>query len=169
MKPELAIEIGRLEKMTTDQLIAKYEIVFGEVCRSRHKRYLIRRIAWRMQANVEGGLSARAKQAASRLAATSDARQTPPRDISVFAERPEPRSTKTKEPVVDPRLPLPGQWIERQYKGRMISVLVLKNGFEFGGKWYRSLSAIAQEVCGTSYNGFEFFKLGKKQSKRKSS
>ncbi|KAA1258098.1 hypothetical protein LF1_06130 [Rubripirellula obstinata] len=168
MSPELAVEIGRLEKMTVDQLVAKYEVTFGEVCRSRHKRYLIRRIAWRMQAKVEGGLSDRARKTANRLAATSDARQTPPRDMSVFEKRPKPKSTKTKEPVVDPRLPPPGNWIERQYKGRMISVLVLERGFEFSGKWYRSLSAIANEVCGTNYNGFEFFKLGKKPPKGKS-
>jgi hypothetical protein len=169
MSPELAVEIGRLEKMTVDQLIAKYEITFGEVCRSRHKRYLIRRIAWRMQAQIEGGLSERAKKTATRLAATSDARQTPPRDLSVFAERPQPKATKTKEPVVDPRLPPPGNWVERQYKGRMVSVLVLPNGFEMGGKWYRSLSAVAKEVRGTNYNGFDFFKLGKKPSQGKRS
>ena len=33
------------------------------------------------------------------------------------------------------------------------------NGFEFDGEIYRSLSAIAQEVTGTKWNGFLFFSL----------
>jgi hypothetical protein len=50
-----AAEIARLETMTISKLVEKFESVFGEKCRSRNKRYLIRRIAWRLQANAEGG------------------------------------------------------------------------------------------------------------------
>jgi hypothetical protein len=89
-----------------------------------------------MQAQIEGGLSERAKKTATRLAATSDARQTPPRDLSVFAERPQPKATKTKEPVVDPRLPPPGNWVERQYKGRMVSVMVLETVTPSAKHWF---------------------------------
>ena len=47
MNPETRLEIAALHDMTIDQLIAKYEDVFDEECRSRHRRYLLRRIALR--------------------------------------------------------------------------------------------------------------------------
>ena len=59
----------------------------------------------------------------------------------------------------DPRLPPPGNWIERKYKGRTIRVLVISDGFEFEGERYRSLSAIAKAVTGSHINGFLFFRL----------
>jgi hypothetical protein len=40
-------------------------------------------------------------------------------------------------------------------------VTVLDEGFEWEGKRYSSLSAIAQEVTGTKWNGFAFFGLAK--------
>ena len=36
---------------------------------------------------------------------------------------------------------------------------VLQNDFEYKGKRHRSLSAIAREITGTSWNGFLFFGL----------
>ena len=62
----------------------------------------------------------------------------------------------------DPRLPPPGNMVERQYKGQMIRVVVLQEGFEYEGQRYRSLSAIAKEVSGTHTNGFLFFRLGRR-------
>ena len=61
--------------------------------------------------------------------------------------------------ALDPRLPPPGTYLEREYKGRRIIVKVLVDGFEFDGENYRSLSAIAHEVTGTKWNGFLFFNL----------
>jgi hypothetical protein len=51
--------------------------------------------------------------------------------------------------ALDPRLPPPGTYLERAYKGRQIIVKVLMNRFEFDGEIYRSLSAIANEVTGS--------------------
>jgi hypothetical protein len=45
----------------------------------------------------------------------------------------------------DPRLPPPGNIVERQYKGRMIRVIVLQEGFEYEGRRYKSLTVIAKE------------------------
>lgn len=44
-----------------------------------HRQYLIRRIAWRLQANAEGGLSERATRRAEELADNADVRLTPTR------------------------------------------------------------------------------------------
>lgn len=60
---------------------------------------------------------------------------------------------------LDSRLPPPGSYLEREYKGRLIIVKVLIDGFEFEGKVYRSLSAIARAVTGTKWNGFLFFNI----------
>ena len=46
----------------------KYREVLGEESRSNHKQFLVRRIAWRLQANAEGELSERARQRALALA-----------------------------------------------------------------------------------------------------
>ena len=61
--------------------------------------------------------------------------------------------------ALDPRLPPPGTYLEREYKGRQIIVKILMNGFELDGEIYRSLSAIAHEVTRTKWNGFLFFSL----------
>jgi hypothetical protein len=57
----------------------------------------------------------------------------------------------------DPRLPRTGGFLTRRYKGTDIVVKVREEGFEYEGRLYRSLSAIAREVTGTKWNGFLFF------------
>ncbi len=79
MNAATASEIARLESMTITKVVERFESLFGEKCRSRNKRYLIRRIAWRLQANAEGDLSERAKARAAELALDSEVRVTPPR------------------------------------------------------------------------------------------
>jgi Protein of unknown function (DUF2924) len=44
-------------------------------------------------------------------------------------------------------------------------VRVLDDGFEYDGRRFSSLSAIAKEITGTKWNGFLFFGLAK-ESKR---
>jgi hypothetical protein len=56
-------------------------------------------------------------------------------------------------------LPPNGTVLERVYQGQIIRVTVLANGFEYQGKPYASLSAIAHRVTGTRWNGFHFFGL----------
>ena len=62
MRMEIAMrkEIDELSRMPVSQLRQKYLEVFGEASRSNHKKFLFRRIAWRIQALAEGGLSERA-------------------------------------------------------------------------------------------------------------
>jgi hypothetical protein len=48
MNAATASEIARLEMMTITKVVERFESLFGEKCRSRNKRYLIRRIAWRL-------------------------------------------------------------------------------------------------------------------------
>jgi hypothetical protein len=46
-------------------------------------------------------------------------------------------------------LPLPGSLVARPYKGQTLVVKVLDSGFEYDGRVFTSLSAIAQEVAAT--------------------
>ena len=58
-------QIAALRDMTLADLRETYHEVFGEETRSRHKDFLRKRIAWRLQANEEGDLSERAKRRAA--------------------------------------------------------------------------------------------------------
>ena len=60
-------EIDGLRHQSVGQLRGKYLEVFGQQSRSNHKQFLVRRIAWRLQANGEGDLSQRARQRALAL------------------------------------------------------------------------------------------------------
>ena len=62
-------------------------------------------------------------------------------------------------PSADDRLPMPGTTLSREYKGRTILVRVLRRGFEYDGKVYRSLSAVAKAVTGSHWNGYHFFQV----------
>ena len=59
----------------------------------------------------------------------------------------------------DIRLPKPGDVLSRCYKGQAITVRVLESGFEYEGRRFRSLSAIAKAVTGAHWNGLLFFGL----------
>lgn len=66
----------------------------------------------------------------------------------------------TRAPVEhDSRIPPVGSVIRREYKGRELAVTVTKAGFEYLGRPYRSLSAIAREVTGARWSGPLFFGL----------
>jgi Protein of unknown function (DUF2924) len=56
MKLDIEREVCALQKMSVGQLRERYAEMFGEQVRSRHKEYLVRKIAWRMQALEEGDL-----------------------------------------------------------------------------------------------------------------
>jgi hypothetical protein len=51
----------------------------------------------------------------------------------------------------------PGTQMLRQWKDRTHTVTALNDGFEWNGRTYRSLSAIAREITGTNWNGYVFF------------
>ena len=59
----------------------------------------------------------------------------------------------------DPRLPAPGTWLTREFRGQRIAVEVLEKGFLYQERVYKSLSAVARKVTGTQWNGFDFFAL----------
>ena len=152
-----------MERMTVPELRRKYEEVFQEACRSNHKVWLIRRIAWRMQANAEGDLSERAFRRALELANDADLRMKAPREQQEQEPRPSTRIVRRAiRASRDQRLPMPGSEIKREYKGRTLVVKVSDRGFEYEGEVYASLSAVARVITGSHCNGFLFFRLNGK-------
>ncbi len=148
-------EFAAMERMTVDQLREKFAEVFGETTNGRHKQWLIKRIAWRMQANEEGDLSERARRRAMELANDADLRVTAPRHDVV------PQTQSPPKALPNTQL-LPGSSLVRHYKGRDVHVTVLRGGFEYEGERYRSLTAVAKAVTGKHWNGYHFFGLRNK-------
>ena len=147
-------EIDHLRHKTVAQLQIRHLEVFGEPSRSNHKQFLIRRIAWRLQALAEGDLSERARERALSLARDADLRLRAPQS-SVW----QPGMTAARGHHRDTRLPLPGTVLTRTFRDQHITVQVLEKGFEYEGTVYRSLSAVARQISGTQWNGFSFFRL----------
>ena len=163
MELNIEQEVAAMRRMTPRELRARYEEVFGEECRSNHKQWLIKRIAWRLQANEEGSLSERARRRALELANDADLRLKPPKghDFS----KPKMRTHKLATSH-DARLPMPGTTLSRAYKGGDVRVKVLDEGFEYEGETFKSLSAVAKVITGTHTNGFLFFGLNGKGGRR---
>jgi hypothetical protein len=59
--------------------------------------------------------------------------------------------------VKKPACPVPGTLLIREWRGGRHEVTALENGFEYGGRKFRSLSAIAFHITGTKWNGPAFF------------
>lgn len=145
-------EIEALRHAPPERLRMKYRELFQEQPRSKHKQQMFRQIAWRMQAVAEGGLSERARRRAGEIANEADLRVLAPRGC-IESE------ASTGLSRYDRRIPSPGTILSREFRGNTISVKVLPDGFEYQGRTYRSLSAIASEVTGTRWNGLAFFRL----------
>ena len=144
-------EIDHLRHKTVAELKVRYLELFGEASRSNHKQFLIRRVAWRIQALTEGDLSERARERALSLARDADLRLRAPQDSLSMAT--------TAGPHRDARLPAPGTVLRRAFRDQNIMVQVLEKGFQYDGIVYPSLSAVARHVSGTQWNGFSFFRL----------
>jgi hypothetical protein len=94
--------------------------------------------------------------------------------IETIAKRPKKEASTPKgKPVQeklsirerDPRVPKNGTVLTGSYKGKDYKATVDAAGFIYRGKEYRSLSAIAREICGCAMNGFAFFGLNDKPKK----
>jgi hypothetical protein len=161
MTLDVGREVAALRRMTAKELRQRYAEVFGEATNGHNRDWLVKRIAWRLQARAEGGLSERAKARAAALADDADLRMNPP------AAHTAPRTVTEPLPrASDDRLPPPGTLITRKYKGGVVQVRVLPGGFEYDGAVYASLSAAARAVTGSHCNGFLFFRLNRNGGER---
>src|SRR5215469_9251949 len=109
----LASEIAALERLALPELRLRYAELFGEATRVGQRAWLIKRLAWRLQALAEGDLSERARQRARELAHDANLRLGPPRPSPQPAAAVDPASGQEIDlagPLrpADARLPLPG-------------------------------------------------------------
>ena len=160
MNAELNQHIDDLRHLTTTQLQLKYRELFGQPSHSNHKDYLFRRVAWRMQAVGEGGLSERAREHARTIAIDADLRLCAPKKLA--GAQPAVQVAKASRQL-DPRVPAPGTQLIKRYKDETLTVTVLADGYQYGERVYKSLSAIARQVTGTQWNGYVFFGLRLRQ------
>ena len=159
MSASIAAQVLALESMDVAQLRERWKEVFGEETKQRHRRYLIKRLAWKLQEDQLPKLTPDQEERVQQYMREYEA--MPPEKWFPNAGR----GRKTKASKVPPgkpqnrRLPKPGALITRDWKGHQVAVKVLERGFEFQGRVYRSLSGVAREVTGTSWNGWKFFGL----------
>ena len=156
----MLVEIEQLRRATVRELQDRYFELFGQRSRSNHKQFLFRRVAWRLQALAYGDLSEQARRQALALAQDADLRIKAPAHLVGSAPRVlEPTLTSRRKAGRDARLPAPGSFLRREFKGQLVLVQILASGFQYQDRIYRSLSAIARQATGTHWNGYAFFGL----------
>jgi hypothetical protein len=149
-------EVAALQRLSIGQLRQRFAELFGETTNASNRIWLIKRIAWRMQALAEGDLTERARRRAEELASDADLRLNSPQSKTTTTTPPaEPISVPAP---IDHRLPPPGTILTRPYKSQLVQVQVLTDGFAYAGRVYPSLSAVAKAITGSHTNGFLFFR-----------
>ena len=162
---DLAIHYNNLEELssvvenaTSAELAAIYRQYFDRSPATKSRWFLIRRILWGYQSKGDTRLSEEATECANRLA---DEQRYRSRGNGISGSTKIGRkSTQTVECKTPGRaIPMPGSILTRVFKGASIRVLVLEDGFEWNGKRFGSISAVASEIAQTRWNGWRFFGL----------
>jgi len=137
MEQTLNPDLAALQRMTTSELRARYAEVFGEQPPTWNRVWMLKRLAWRLQALAEGGLTDRARRRAEELANDADLRLNAPKGkaTKMAVER---TTVKPLPTPADDRLPPPGTILTRPYKGQQLQVQVLTDGFAYAGRVYRA-------------------------------
>jgi hypothetical protein len=157
-EPTVAAQVRALGGLSVDQLRARYADLYGEETKGRHKVWLFRACAWRLQELAFGGLSERARRRAEELVREGDVRPRVSQTLPVVPGA-GPTHVVNLRGRDDPSRPPPGTVLVRRYKGREVRVTVREVGFELDGTVYGSLSAVAQAVTGAHWSGALFFGL----------
>jgi plastocyanin domain-containing protein len=156
MENTINAKITALKNKPIPELQKEFEALFdGQKASSDNKVYLIRRIAYRLQELEYGGLSQKAQNRLKELVALYD----PVNNKAIRPKVSVETQTRTKTRGRDTRLPIPGTIITKDYRGKKHQVKVLEKGFEYEGKIYKHLTAIADKITGAHWNGYNFFNL----------
>jgi Protein of unknown function (DUF2924) len=134
----LEAEIRRLPDLSLAELRDRWKALYGNPApQSLRRNFLARAIAYQMQVEAYGGLSNSTKR---RL-----------REIAEAVRRGNPDAAGVARKIK------PGTQMIRQWQDTTHVVTVTAEGFEWDGKSYKSLSAIAKQITGTNWNGYVFF------------
>jgi hypothetical protein len=110
------------------------------------KELLVRMLAYRVQEQAFGGLSARSRRRLDEMAAA----------ISSAPKTAIESMVRTK----------PGTQMIRSWQGKTHTVTVRESGYQYDGRRYRSLSEIARHITGTQWSGPLFFGLKPRRTKK---
>jgi hypothetical protein len=128
-----------LQNKSTKELNDLWDKMFGVPPAVASKQHMIAKIAYRIQELAYGGVDE----------ATKNKIQVAAKEI----KRPKAVCSKKFRPMI-------GTKIMKEYKGNIIEVLVVSDGFSYAGEVYKSLSSIATKITGTKWNGLKFFGVG---------
>jgi hypothetical protein len=137
--------LGRLAALKTapmPELKQQWRQLFETEPPAYNRRFLESRLAYRIQELVYGGLK---PSTVARLEAMGEAFEQARKE----GRRAQPVGSH----------PVAGTRLLREWQGVGQTVTVLRDGFEWQGRPYKSLSAIARAITGTRWNGWVFFGL----------
>lgn len=139
-------QITDLKNLKHEELRRLYVTLHGVEPPAYNRDFIIKRLAYRIQEIAYGGLSESAHEKMDAVLKCHDYDENG-------------RLTKASNRRTGRRrdLPVVGSRFVREWNGRRYEVTALYDGFEFEGRKYRSLSAIAKAITGTHWNGKAFF------------
>jgi hypothetical protein len=146
MTDTVLAQLAALKVAAAPALKAKWRELFETEPPPYNRRFLESRLAYRIQELTYGGLS---QEALERLDAIAD---------ELEGKIPKRRTALQDRPIAGTRL-------LREWQGVEHSVTVRHNDFEYQGRPYKSLSAIAKHITGTNWNGLVFFGLKNTKAK----
>ena len=130
-----------LKSTPTPELKKQWRALFETEPPAFNRRYLESRLAYRIQELANGGLKPETIRRLERLGEELDG------------------GNITKRRLRADLKPITGTRLIREWQGVEQVVTVLADGFEWKGRPYQSLSAIARAITGTRWNGWVFFGL----------
>jgi hypothetical protein len=133
--------IAALKGMTAPELRRQWQQLFDAPPPRYNRRFLESRLAYRLQELAYGGFKAAVVARLEALGEKLDGGK-----IDVRRRRADDR-------------PIAGTKLVREYQGGIHTVTVRQQDFEWAGRPYKSLSAIARAITGTRWNGLVFFGL----------
>ena len=146
MTDTIPARLAALKTMPMPELKAQWRELFETEPPPFNRRYLENRLAYRIQELAYGGLKPETMRRLEALGEQYDSDKSPAA-----------ASEHDARPVVGTRL-------VREYQRIEHTVTVLTDGYEWEGRPYRSLSAIARAITGTRWNGLVFFGLKSQRS-----
>ena len=133
--------LAALKAMSVNELKTEWQAMFDAPAPNNSRTFLESRLAYRIQELTYGGPDKQTR-----------------RLLDLLADEVEGTLTR-KAQIADPRNPVVGTKLIREWDGTAHTVTVLKDGFDWGGQRYKSLSAVARAITGTRWNGYRFFGL----------
>ena len=141
MSETVLARLAGLKTAPTAELKAQWRTMFGKEPPPFNRKYIESRLAYRIQELAYGGLK---PETIERLEALGE--QLDGGNVVVRKARADDR-------------PIAGTRLIREWQGVEHCVTVLHDGYEYGGRPYKSLSAVARAITGTRWNGWVFFGL----------